>query len=90
MQSDKMAALALLPGGEGQGKDAARELQRCVVKLKFVGGIVAVGRAGEGILDAGFEEVWGTAVKFGVPIVVRGVWPTDSEVSCELQSERGR
>ncbi|KZM21794.1 uncharacterized protein EKO05_0001721 [Ascochyta rabiei] len=78
MQTDKMVALALLPSGKGEGKEAARELQRCVTKLKFVGGVVAVGN---GLADQSFDEVWGTAQKFGVPVVLREGWPTGAEIA---------
>ncbi|XPS74808.1 hypothetical protein M3J09_006922 [Ascochyta lentis] len=84
MQSDKMVALALLPSREGEGKEAARELQRCVTKLKFVGGVVVVGN---GLADQSFEDLWGMAQKFGVPIVLREGWPTGAEV-CEELYER--
>lgn len=43
LQSDKLVALALLPSSPGDGKDAATELQRCVTRLRFAGGVVASG-----------------------------------------------
>lgn len=80
MQNEKMVALALLPSGKGEGREAARELQRCVTKLKFVGGVVVVGRALE---EQGFEEVWAAAQRFGVPVVLREAWPSGAEVCQE-------
>lgn len=77
MQNDRMVALTLLPSGQGEGREAARELQRCVTKLKFVGGVVAMGR---GLEDRGFEEVWGMAQRFGVPIALREGWPSGDQV----------
>lgn len=79
LQSDKLVALALLPGGPGEGRDAAAELQRCVTKMKFVGGVIAVGR---GVEDASFEEVWSVAQRLGVPIVLREEWPNGHQVCC--------
>ncbi|KAF2632290.1 hypothetical protein BU25DRAFT_331372 [Macroventuria anomochaeta] len=78
MQNDKMVALALLPSGKGEGREAAGELQRCVTKLKFVGGVVAVG---SGLEDRSFEEVWNIAQRFGVPIVLREGCPTDDQIA---------
>lgn len=80
MQNDKMVALALLPSGMGEGKEAARELQRAVTKLGFVGGVVVMGSALE---DKSFEEVWGMAQRFGVPIVLREEWPSGDQVCYE-------
>ena len=77
MQNDKMIALALLPSGEGEGREAARELQRCVTKLKFVGGVVA---AGSTLEDRSFEEVWSIAQRFGVPLCLREGWPSGDQV----------
>ena len=82
MQNDKICALALLPNGKGEGREAARELQRCVTKMKFAGGVMAMG---EGLGDQTFEEVWVVAQKFGVPIVLREEWPTGDKVCLELQ-----
>ena len=79
MQSDKLVALALLPSGPGEGSHAAAELQRCVTKMRFAGGVVAVGR---GVEDESFEEVWGMAQKLGVPIVFREEWPNGHQVCC--------
>lgn len=82
LHSDKFSGLALLPGGEGEGRDAARELQRCVVKYGFVGGVVGVTR---GSLEAqglvGFEVLWDMAVRCGVSVALREVWPVVGEVS---------
>ncbi|KAF2996652.1 hypothetical protein E8E13_003533 [Curvularia kusanoi] len=78
LQSDRYVALALLPGGLGEGSQAAAELQRCVAKLKFAGGVVALGRGWE---EGRFEEVWGMAQRLGVPIVLREGWPSCDQVS---------
>lgn len=77
LQNDKMVALALLPSGKGEGREAARELQRCVTKFKFVGGVVAVGSELE---ERSYEEVWMVAQRFGVPVVLREGWPTGAQV----------
>lgn len=77
MQNDRLAGLALLPSGLGEGKEAARELQRCVTKFRFVGGVVGTGR---GIEDKSYEEVWGMAQRLGVPIVLREIWPSGAQV----------
>ena len=82
MQNDKICALALLPSGKGEGKEAARELQRCVTKMKFAGGVVAMR---EGLGDQTFEEVWAVAQKYSVPIVLREEWPTGDKVRLGLQ-----
>jgi predicted TIM-barrel fold metal-dependent hydrolase len=82
MQNDKMVALALLPSGKGEGREAARELQRCVTKLKFVGGVIAMGNALE---DRSFEELWSMAQRFGVPVVLRERWPSGEQVCGELK-----
>ena len=85
LQADKLVALALLPGGPGEGKDAAAELQRCVTKMKFVGGVIAVGR---GVVDRSFEEVWSVAQRLGVPIVLREEWLSVHQVCCVLAMRR--
>jgi predicted TIM-barrel fold metal-dependent hydrolase len=78
MQRERLAALALLPSGQGEGREAARELQRCVTKLKFAGGVISVGK---GLEDDSFEEVWRTAAKLGVPVVLREEWPSTAEMA---------
>ncbi|KAF2856163.1 hypothetical protein T440DRAFT_100016 [Plenodomus tracheiphilus IPT5] len=83
LNTDKFSGLALLPGGQGEGRDAARELQRCVSKYRFVGGVVGLkrGQGAEGIVsDGGLEEVWSTAVKYRVPIILRELWPSNAEI----------
>lgn len=78
LNAGRFAALALLPG---EGKEAAKELQRCVTKMRFVGGLVGLrGGEGEALLDGGFEELWSTAEKSRVPIALREMWPTGGEV----------
>lgn len=87
MNADKFAALALLPGGVGEGKEAARELQRCVSKYGFVGGVLGLkrGNGSEGGVgdrsDGSYEELWAAADKLRVPIALRELWPAGSEVS---------
>lgn len=85
MQRNRMVALALLPSGQGEGMEAARELQRCVTKLKFVGGVFATGR---GLEEGGFEEVWAMAQRLGVPVVLRDGWPSRDQVCCRGVVER--
>jgi predicted TIM-barrel fold metal-dependent hydrolase len=80
MNQEKFAALAILPP---EGKEAAKELQRCVVKMKFVGGVVGLRPDGRGGLTLGtdMEEVWSTAAKFRVPVMLRDMWPVGAQVS---------
>lgn len=78
---ERMAALALLPVGQGRGREAAAELQRCVTKMKFVGGMIGLSRDRVGMLGGGdYDELWSAAEKFRVPIVLRDMWPNGSEV----------
>jgi predicted TIM-barrel fold metal-dependent hydrolase len=79
MNADKLAALAILPL---VGNEAARELQRCVTKLNFVGGVIALRPDcnGSHSLGNGLEEVWSTAEKYRVPIMLRDMWPTGEKV----------
>jgi predicted TIM-barrel fold metal-dependent hydrolase len=76
MTADKFAALAMLPA---DGKDAGRELQRCVTKMRFVGGVLGLGQ-GNGMLDPAYKDLWTAAEKYRVPIVLRDTWPVGSEV----------
>jgi predicted TIM-barrel fold metal-dependent hydrolase len=76
MNSDRFAALACLPS---DGLGAARELCRCVVKLGFCGGVVVLNRE-EGWGVSGMEELWNTAMKLKVPILIREGWVRGSEV----------
>jgi predicted TIM-barrel fold metal-dependent hydrolase len=83
MNSEKLAALAILPA---DGKEAARELQRCVTKMKFVGGVIGLRTDGKGGATPGsvYEELWSTAEKYRVPIMVRDMWPVCAEVRCHI------
>ncbi|KAF1841175.1 uncharacterized protein K460DRAFT_410565 [Cucurbitaria berberidis CBS 394.84] len=83
LNAEKFSALALLPSGAGEGKEAARELQRCIVKYRFVGGVIGLrsGSEGEGsLVEGSFEELWDTAEKYRVPIALREMWPAGSEL----------
>ncbi|CAO2650763.1 Nn.00g020550.m01.CDS01 [Neocucurbitaria sp. VM-36] len=83
LNADKFIALALLPSSVGDGKEAARELQRCITKYRFVGGVVGLSRGTEGaggLGDGSFEELWSTAEKLRVPIALREMWPAQSEL----------
>lgn len=79
LNSDKFAALAILPV---DGKEAARELQRCVTKMRFVGGVVGVQPDGRGGAALGNEldDLWSMADRFRVPIMLRDLWPVGAEV----------
>lgn len=79
LNSDKFATLALLPA---DGKEAARELQRCVTKMKFVGGVVGLQPDGRGGTALGNEldDLWSVAERFRVPIMLRDMWPVGAEV----------
>jgi predicted TIM-barrel fold metal-dependent hydrolase len=77
MNPDRFAGMASLPVLDG--KEAARELQRCVTKYKFVGGVLALGR-GDKIDGDGFEELWAAAERYKVPVAVREVWPSLEQV----------
>ena len=83
MNPDRFAAMALLPALDG--KDAARELQRCVTKHKFVGGLLAL-RKDVRIDEDGFEELWAVAEKYRVPLALREVWPSLEQVGLDEQS----
>jgi predicted TIM-barrel fold metal-dependent hydrolase len=85
MNADKFAALAMLPA---DGKDAGRELQRCVTKMRFVGGVLGLGRGSGAALGPAYEELWCVAEKYRVPVVLRDVWPVGSEVRLPSWSER--
>jgi predicted TIM-barrel fold metal-dependent hydrolase len=55
LNTEKMVALALLPA---DGKEAAKELQRCVTKMKFVGGVVGMRSSDSGrLLESDFEDL---------------------------------
>lgn len=87
LNTDKFAALALLPSGTGEGKDAARELQRCVTKYRFVGGVIGLKRGKEdqlGLDDGSYEDLWNTVDEYRVPIALREMWPVGSEVSVSI------
>lgn len=89
LNGEKFAALALLPTGKGEGKEAARELQRCVTKYRFVGGVVGLRResGSEGNLnDGSYEELWAVAGRYRVPIIFREMWPMGCEVSLSLRA----
>ncbi|OAK98880.1 hypothetical protein IQ06DRAFT_225486 [Phaeosphaeriaceae sp. SRC1lsM3a] len=79
LNSDKFAALAILPV---DGKEAARELQRCVTKMRFVGGVVGVQPDGRGGAALGNEldDLWSMADRFRVPIMLRDLWPVGAEL----------
>lgn len=79
LQPEKISALAMLPNN---GKEAAKELQRCVTKLKFVGGVVGVDSRGGGaaLADPSYDSLWDMAERFRVPIALRELWPTGAEV----------
>lgn len=47
LNTEKILTLALLPA---DGKEAAKELQRCVTKMKFVGGVYSI-RSTDGMSD---------------------------------------
>ncbi|RAR07086.1 2,3-dihydroxybenzoic acid decarboxylase [Stemphylium lycopersici] len=80
MNAEKFAVLAMLPN---DGKEAARELVRCVNRYGFVGGVVALGKGGGGMQVDREEwwELWNQAEKFRIPILIRGLWPMASEVA---------
>jgi predicted TIM-barrel fold metal-dependent hydrolase len=76
MNGEKLAALAMLPA---DGKEAAKELARCVGKYKFVGGVLGLSRDIR-LDDGSFWELWNTAEKYRVPVCLREMWPLGSEV----------
>jgi predicted TIM-barrel fold metal-dependent hydrolase len=85
MHPDKFSALAMLPCADG--KEAAAELQRCVMKYRFVGGVLGFRRSGiggEGSWRAWegreWEELWRVAERLGVPLALRPLWVTMEEV----------
>lgn len=83
LHTDKFSGLALLPGKKGEGIEAAKELQRCVSKYGFVGGVIGLKRGIDGerwTNDAEFDVVWEAAVKCRVPIVWRELWPVVADI----------
>jgi predicted TIM-barrel fold metal-dependent hydrolase len=87
LNGDKLAALAILPAAS---KEAAKELQRCVIKYKFVGGVLALSPDGHGgvSMGSGLEELWGMAEKYRVPIMLRDMWPVGDEVQFLSMTKR--
>jgi predicted TIM-barrel fold metal-dependent hydrolase len=82
LNADKLVALAILPA---DGKEAARELQRCVTKMNFVGGVLGLRPDGKGGVSLGteLEELWTIANTYRVPIMLRDMWPVGGQV-CSL------
>jgi predicted TIM-barrel fold metal-dependent hydrolase len=82
LNADKFVALAILPA---DGKEAARELQRCVTKMNFVGGVVGLKPDGKGGISLGteLEALWSVADMYRVPIMLRDMWPVGDQV-CSL------
>ncbi|KAF2255674.1 amidohydrolase 2, partial [Trematosphaeria pertusa] len=86
LSQDRFAALALLPMNDP--KDAARELQRCVTKYQFVGGVLGLRRKygikeGEFSMhldDPAFKELWGIAEKYRVPVALKEVFPSREQI----------
>lgn len=86
MNGEKVAALSMLPI---EGKEAARELARCVGKMQFVGGCVGMSRQTR--LEAEeWEALWDVAERYRVPILLREMWPVGSEVCCFPVVQRPR
>ncbi|KAF1830607.1 amidohydrolase 2 [Decorospora gaudefroyi] len=77
MGGEKFAAMALLPT---EGKEAAKELARCVGKYRFVGGVLGLNRDVR-LDDNGYEELWVTAEKYRIPVVLREMWPLVSDTA---------
>ncbi|EOA82195.1 uncharacterized protein SETTUDRAFT_44078 [Exserohilum turcica Et28A] len=78
MNAEKFAVLAALPA---DGREAARELLRCVTRYGFVGGVIALARSPVcGWEGEEWDEVWSQAEKLRVPIMVRKMWPLVSEI----------
>jgi len=81
MNPDRLSALAALPCWDGH--EAATELQRCIVKYRFVGGVLGFRR---GVWEERawekreFDELWKTAERYGVPIALRPLFPTQEQV----------
>lgn len=86
LNSDKFAALAILPS---DGKEAARELQRCVTRMRFVGGVVGLQPDGRGGIALGneLEDLWSVAERFRVPVMLREMWPVGAEVCASQQTQ---
>jgi predicted TIM-barrel fold metal-dependent hydrolase len=78
MNGEKVAALSMLPI---EGKEAARELARCVGKMKFVGGCIGMSRQTR-LEGEEWEALWDVAERYRVPILLREMWPVGSEVCC--------
>ncbi|KAI4924934.1 uncharacterized protein J4E92_006971 [Alternaria infectoria] len=76
MNGEKVAALSMLPS---EGKEAAKELARCVGKMKFVGGCIGMSRNIK-LEEAEWEDLWDVAERYRVPILLREMWPVGSEI----------
>jgi predicted TIM-barrel fold metal-dependent hydrolase len=89
MNQDRFAALAMLPCWDA--KEAASELQRCVTKYKFVGGVLGFRRGvwEEKAYDGqAFEELWKAAERYKVPIALRPLFPTRQQVGVGILSPK--
>lgn len=88
MNGEKVAALSMLPT---EGKEAAKELARCVGKMKFMGGCIGMSRNIK-LEQVEWEELWDVAERYRVPVLLRETWPVGSEVCCfsVLQTSIGR
>ncbi|KAF2120948.1 hypothetical protein BDV96DRAFT_469700, partial [Lophiotrema nucula] len=71
---DRFAAIALLPTSDP--KEAANELQRCVTKFKFVGGLLGIKRDGHRLDGVEWDVLWAVAERYKVPIALRPLFPS--------------
>lgn len=75
LQSDRFAGMALLP--MNSAVEAASELQRCVTKYRFVGGVLGLS---VDTFGPAYEELWMMAERYRVPIALKEVWPRLQDV----------
>ncbi|KAF2739989.1 hypothetical protein EJ04DRAFT_262862 [Polyplosphaeria fusca] len=76
---DRFTALALLPIGDA--KEAASELQRCVTKYRFVGGVLGFRRDGPMLDSSEWDAIWTVVEKYKVPIALRPLFPSLDQLS---------
>ncbi|KFY26333.1 hypothetical protein V491_01344 [Pseudogymnoascus sp. VKM F-3775] len=83
-QSHRYAALAVLPVGDPD--EAARELERSVSLLNFVGALVDNHANGTHFDSAAYDVLWAKASELDVPIYLHPTWPS-AEMAEQYQGE---
>lgn len=73
-QPARFAAFAVLPVSDAE--ECARELERCVLRLRFVGALIDNHANGRHFDSAEYDVLWGTASELDVPIYLHPTWPS--------------